>query len=144
MTAVAYKKRLGQRIADARERAGLTQTDLAQLCGLLDANRVSRYERGRATPSLPQAAALASALSVSLEWLATGEQHVPAAYYEWLQTPVGGAASPEAREFLRQLPLAGYAPTVVWYSLAFQAFEHGLSPVETLRAATTTERYLSD
>lgn len=46
-TCVETASGLGERIRFARERAGMTQAELARQIGLADAQSVSNYERGR-------------------------------------------------------------------------------------------------
>jgi transcriptional regulator with XRE-family HTH domain len=44
------RQELGRRIQEAREEAGLTQAQLAELIGLKYAQSVSNYERGKSEP----------------------------------------------------------------------------------------------
>lgn len=55
-------------IRRARERAGLTQKELAAHLGV-DAMQLSRWETGRLTPRLKTAADIADALDISLDEL---------------------------------------------------------------------------
>lgn len=59
---------LGQRIKDARERAGLEQADLATALGASQ-SAVSRYETGRADVSVWQLACIAEACGAELKKL---------------------------------------------------------------------------
>ena len=59
---------LGERIAAARNRAGLTQLQLAQELGL-PLFQVADWERGAAEPSLEQMAALCRVLDVTSDYL---------------------------------------------------------------------------
>ena len=57
----------GARVAEARRRLGLTQTQLGRLLGWSDGQQaLSKYERGASTPSPFRLAALASALRVTV------------------------------------------------------------------------------
>jgi transcriptional regulator with XRE-family HTH domain len=57
--------RFGQRVRELRRLTGLSQEELAALCGL-DRTYVSSLERGKRNVGLRNIAALASALGVSL------------------------------------------------------------------------------
>lgn len=59
------------RLIVARERAGLSQTELGQLCDMAP-TQVSRYESGRAVPRRAAMVRLAEALKVPMDWLAFG------------------------------------------------------------------------
>jgi transcriptional regulator with XRE-family HTH domain len=64
---------VGVRIRELRRAAGLTQAQLArQLPGLLEANQISRWERGRMYPSWANVEALAVVLGVTEEDLLCG------------------------------------------------------------------------
>lgn len=56
------------RLRAARERKGLSQHELARICGL-GANQISRYENGFTDPSATVLAKLAYELDVSLDYL---------------------------------------------------------------------------
>jgi transcriptional regulator with XRE-family HTH domain len=62
---------IGKRIARARERAGLTQTQLATALET-HATSVSKWERDESEPKITSLEAVATALDVSFEWLALG------------------------------------------------------------------------
>ena len=64
---------LGERIAAARNRAGLTQLQLAQELGL-QLFQVADWERGAAEPSLEQMAALCRVLDVKSDYLLLGKE----------------------------------------------------------------------
>ena len=64
---------LGERIAAARNRAGLTQLQLAQKLGL-QLFQVADWERGAAEPSLEQMAALCRVLDVTSDYLLLGKE----------------------------------------------------------------------
>lgn len=59
---------IGERIKTLRKEAGWSQSDLADKVGG-DARQLSRYEKGRITPSLDAAMRLAEAFNVSLDHL---------------------------------------------------------------------------
>lgn len=61
-----------ERLIAARERAGMTQTGLGEVCDMAG-TQISRYEAGRAVPRRAAMQRLANALGVTYEWLAKGE-----------------------------------------------------------------------
>lgn len=64
---------LGERITAARNKAGLTQLQLAQKLGL-QLFQVADWERGVSEPSLEQVAALCQALEVTSDYLLLGRE----------------------------------------------------------------------
>jgi len=68
---------LGERVRDRRKAAGLNQAELAALVGVSQA-AVSDWEKGKATPSIGGAGALAKALDVELSWLVYGDEEAAA------------------------------------------------------------------
>jgi transcriptional regulator with XRE-family HTH domain len=58
-------RRLGQRLREAREAAGLSLRELAQRVGLRDHTVLIKYERGETPPSSTRLVALAQALDYS-------------------------------------------------------------------------------
>ncbi len=56
---------LGRKIADARRRSGLTQSDLASRVGVT-AQAVSKWEQGRSCPDIAILDEIADALGISL------------------------------------------------------------------------------
>lgn len=62
---------IGDRIIEARERAGLSQTELAEACGMAS-TQLSRYELGKSVPRKATLRRLASALNVTEGWLVGG------------------------------------------------------------------------
>lgn len=58
-----FARRLGTAIRDARQRLDFTQATLAERIGT-DPETVSRFERGKAMPSLARLLSIAEALSV--------------------------------------------------------------------------------
>lgn len=63
---------IGKRMAIARRNAKLSQTELANLCGIHQSH-VSGIERGARAPSIDVAKAVSVALGVSVHWLIGGE-----------------------------------------------------------------------
>jgi len=63
-----YRRAIGRRIADARSRRGLTQTQVADLIGVSE-RTLSQWESGRGVPSADDAGRLAQAFRCSLDWL---------------------------------------------------------------------------
>ncbi|WP_315534029.1 helix-turn-helix transcriptional regulator [Delftia acidovorans] len=59
---------LGLRIAEARQKAGLSQAELGEKSGIAQ-TQISRYESGRAAPRRESIEKLAKALDVPLDWL---------------------------------------------------------------------------
>lgn len=67
-------KSIGARIRIARDRAGLTQAELAEKCGWSGGQRrTSHYESDRSTPSYEDMAIMARVLGTSSAYLAFGE-----------------------------------------------------------------------
>ena len=66
-------KTLGKRIRWARERAGMTQSELATHVNVAAGSRVSEWENDRRQPSAPVLMALPTVLGISGHWLLTGE-----------------------------------------------------------------------
>ena len=81
-------KRIGKNIAVQRKRLQWTQSHLAERVGV-DAETISRFERGVNLPSLPTLEGLASALAVDVsDLLSRASQTVPddaAVLGAWLQ-----------------------------------------------------------
>jgi transcriptional regulator with XRE-family HTH domain len=67
--------KLGQRLKETRKKAGLLQEQLADKLGWHDRGqaRISQYERGRREPTLKDIERIATALGVTVSWLAFGE-----------------------------------------------------------------------
>ena len=66
---------IGERIASARTRAGLTQAQLAELVGVSQTS-LSRWESGEMSLNAKRLEKLATALEVSIDWLVRGD-HLP-------------------------------------------------------------------
>lgn len=67
-------KELGLRIRDSRIKAGLSQIDLARLCGWESQSRISGYERGLREPKQADLELLAKALGTDVAWIAFGRE----------------------------------------------------------------------
>ena len=67
-TVTAERKRFSERLILARMLRGLTQRELAdRVC--ISERTISRYESGESTPQFKTAAAIASALDISIDCL---------------------------------------------------------------------------
>lgn len=64
-----------QRLQELRERRGLSQSALSELCGL-SKNMIARYERGERIPSIVDAALIAEYFDVSLDYLYGREKEI--------------------------------------------------------------------
>lgn len=66
---------VGERIREAREKAGKTQ---AELCEEAELNQPTlwRYEHDKILPGIDALAKIARALGVRMEWLTTGDRPV--------------------------------------------------------------------
>lgn len=130
---------IGERIREALRLAGMrTLDDAVRVTGLQD-RALRRYLKGTHIPLVPALMVLSEACQVSIDWLVFGREWLPAAYYEWLQTPLGGTAREEARAALRSLPLHGYPADVEFYDRAFLAWGAGVrDPEDILRTARQT------
>ena len=60
--------RIGQRIAELRKAAGLTQVQLGERCGILG-NHITRIEKGRYSVGLDTLAAIAKALNKRIDFV---------------------------------------------------------------------------
>lgn len=60
---------LGERIKNRREELGLSQTELAERCGVKTPNAVSRWENDKTEPGLETIGLISQALHVSVEYL---------------------------------------------------------------------------
>lgn len=66
----------GERVAKARNAAGITQTELAKRLGLTRSS-VANIEAGRQHPTVEKASMLATVLRCDPGWLLAGEQQAP-------------------------------------------------------------------
>lgn len=65
-----------ERMAEARKRRNLTQTDVAErLC--VSSQAVSLWERGETSPDIDKLPAIASLYHVTTDWLLTGKMNMP-------------------------------------------------------------------
>lgn len=62
---------IGRRIVEARQKSGLSQTDLGLKTGIAQ-TQISRYESGRSVPRRASMLRLAEALGVQVDWLMSG------------------------------------------------------------------------
>ena len=67
---------LGERLYDLRTKAGYSQEQLAELLGV-SRQAVSRWEVGQGKPEIDNVVKLAQIYRVSVDYVLTGEQHVP-------------------------------------------------------------------
>ena len=67
---------VGMRLADAREAAGRTQTDIANQLGV-KLSTLQKWESGSASPRSNRLTALAGILGVSVSWLIVGYGYEP-------------------------------------------------------------------
>jgi transcriptional regulator with XRE-family HTH domain len=65
LTLAGYQPGLGENLASARLRAGMTQFELAEAAGVKSHAMISRYERGARTPAQATLKRLAEAVGVS-------------------------------------------------------------------------------
>ena len=72
---ILYRNRMTQRLKDARRKAGLTQTVLADLAGTTQP-QIMRLETGEREMTVPWARRLAPHLSVAVDWLLELDQPV--------------------------------------------------------------------
>lgn len=129
---------VGRRIEEAWQRQGFdTFTAFAEAVQI-DQKLLRSYISGGTMPGPRPLMSIARACNVSIDWLLMGTERTPAALLEWLDSPVGKAATPDERRLLRALPLAGYEPSPAFYDLALHAIRLGLSPDETVLAARST------
>jgi transcriptional regulator with XRE-family HTH domain len=68
----SFMKEFGTRLRALREKAVLTQRELARLAGI-EAMQISRYERGVGYPAVETLLALAKTLDVDLDYLLLGK-----------------------------------------------------------------------
>ncbi len=63
---------VGKRIQEARKKAGMKQSDLAERLGVAVIT-IGQYERGKRQPRIEQLKSIASALDVDVNWLMNGQ-----------------------------------------------------------------------
>lgn len=96
---------IGQRIRDARERAGLTQQALGRFCGISRA-AVAQWENGTTLPSLAHLQRASEAMGVWVSWLA-GEGDGTAA------ATVNAPPGPP----VRSVPVIDYVAAGTWHTV---------------------------
>lgn len=74
---LSLKQQIGNRIKLAREKAGMTQITLAEKISI-SKQIISDYEHANAFPSIKSATDICRTLSVSLNWLLTGDANMDA------------------------------------------------------------------
>ncbi len=75
----------GQRLKEQRTKKGLNQKELSSICGV-STQTISGYEKGGKLPTIDNAARLAKALGVSLDWLAGIDTPQPAQTHKPIRT----------------------------------------------------------
>ena len=130
------------RLIEARERAGYSQTQLGEACDMAS-TQISRYEAGRATPRRATVKRLASALGVSEEGLLTGAGPAGQFLIETVPREGGGLglnlrADPETERVFNDLAsLEGLTPGAFLKQLVI---EHLEKLPETTRLRDISER----
>jgi transcriptional regulator with XRE-family HTH domain len=112
---------VGRRIAQRRQQLGMTQTDLAQRCGV-NAITVSKWERGVVLPSRKMAA-LEGVLLAPATWILTGE----------FSLHMGAAQALEAKNAGERLQVDGKRLTDA-LSVVEQAAARGEPSLEQIKA----------
>jgi len=132
---------IGARMDQAWKDAGFeSQGAFIRAMGV-DHRLMGRYLREGTMPGVRVLMRVSELCNVSVDWLLWGsEREPPAAYLEWLASPMGQVAPEEARRFLRALPLRGYKPSFRFYEFGFLAWRDGLSVEEAALAARATDR----
>lgn len=98
-----------RRLAQARERAGLTQTQLGLLAGLdaaVASPRINQYERGKHEPQLKTAKRLAEALGVPAAFLYTDDDLLAELLLQWPDL-----SETSKRKLIKQLDVLKKKPT---------------------------------
>jgi len=72
----AFRSGLAARIKEARKKAGVRQSELAEACGV-EINTISRYETGASAPSIEQLITISKALGISAISLVSPLNHDP-------------------------------------------------------------------
>jgi transcriptional regulator with XRE-family HTH domain len=85
----------GDRVAGARERAGMTQGDLAKRLGV-KLKTLKAWEDDQSEPRANKLSMMAGLLNVSLLWLLSGEGDGP-------DTPAVGELSPDISQMLTEI-----------------------------------------
>lgn len=90
-----------QRLSQARERAGLSQTQLGVLAGLdpaVASPTINQYERGKHEPQLKRAKRLAEALGIPPAFLYTDDDLLAELLLQW-----NGLSLRKKKELLKQI-----------------------------------------
>lgn len=99
--ASAQQPVFARRLAQARQRAGLTQWELGVRAGM-DPNvaspRINQYERGKHEPQVKTAKALAEALGIPAAFLYTDDDLLAELLLRWVQL-----SEPKKRKLLKQV-----------------------------------------
>jgi transcriptional regulator with XRE-family HTH domain len=95
---------LGKRIRESRERAGLSQAELARGMGVLPTH-LNRWERGKVAPGWEYLARIARHCNVTLDWLLTGGPVGTAEAAEG-EKEEGGPRPPFDEEQLKEVVMA--------------------------------------
>ncbi|PWJ23355.1 DNA-binding XRE family transcriptional regulator [Branchiibius hedensis] len=121
-------------LRDAREKAGLTQTQLARLIGVAGGERVSRWELGSSTPRAATIGKLAKALGIRVVDLLDGVDG--AADLRLLRLEAGY----DSRETARRAHLAA-ATYIRWEAGAFRKMPHDadLTPLASVLGVRLAE-----
>jgi transcriptional regulator with XRE-family HTH domain len=134
------RQMIGARIRQAREAIGLgNASEFGRRVGVTPTT-VYRWERGAVVPDVFNLCDIATVTRTTMEWIISGaERPENETLRAWLETDEGKVAPPEARAFLESLPLLGYRPVPLFYTLALAAWRNGLTPEDAARAAKVTE-----
>ncbi|WP_070988444.1 LexA family transcriptional regulator [Halofilum ochraceum] len=140
---MSNEETVGDRLRQARQSLGLSQTAAAYRCGWESQSRVSMYERGQRSPDYDDLARIAAAYGVRQEWVLTGEKPIrpggpidrgdPGTYHVRRLTLAGAArvgadGSWRTLEPTEPRELAINAPTGDPTAYAVQVCNHHLSP----------------
>jgi transcriptional regulator with XRE-family HTH domain len=119
---------IGDRIAAARERRGLSKSDLGRAIGK-NYRMVQKWETGEVLPERDSIRLVAQVLAVTIEeLLGVGEGQDPpfAAWAEFLATPEGAAMTPGERRMMQSLAWPpGREPTLAGYLMMLAALRGG-------------------
>lgn len=133
----------GERLKQARERAGLSQEALGAASGVR-LGTIWRYEKDSQEPRLSVIRDLASALNCDAGWLVSGdrgedESTDTAALDAFLETRLGKTATGNEVRSLRSLRAFTGRPTVDTYHSMLLALRGTLDPVENTDVAARAD-----
>lgn len=97
---------LGERIAQARKSARLTQRQIADHFGVT-ANAISLWEKDETVPSAARLEELANLLHVPFTWLATGQDESTTGAHRLRDSSPGTLPLPTRRDMPQNLPVLG-------------------------------------